>query len=270
MNISLSWRYGTTFVLGIVLSFAVQPLLLHAASEVALGATYAECDNLQLNNTWIFKQTSVGSPYAYWAQADIYYVNYPLCTYGLIAPQQSGSSAWVAVEGGSGDIIQVGIIKCPTNQNIWCAWNGVENGYVDWFYAFGKNNDPFYLPFPKSLGRATSGTHTYTLGLNGSGKWVFEVDFVIKGSIKDDWRDWNATKVAQSAEIVNEGDEIGGGPSAHQKFRNGNYLLTGSFTVHAITGDVQKVGHCFPWGVWSDGPNAADFDVWTTAYHTDC
>jgi hypothetical protein len=237
-------------------------------SFVAAAATYAECDSLQANdNTWIARDnsTTIGSPYAWRAQAKINWVNYALCSVGLFNPIVSGSSAWVAIEGpGSSDIVQLGVMKCSAYAAV-CG-NGMDRGVVDWFYAWGVTGDPFKQPWPNNLGVADHAAHTYKVTVVG-GDWFFDIDNVAVKTISDSWRSWHAIRVQQAVEILNEGDQLGGGPTTHQTFRNGAYWV--GATKYTTWGSVYKTGHCYPWGVWAT-INGVDFDAWTVSPHTNC
>ena len=236
--------------------------------SVAAAATYAECDSLQQNdNTWISRDngTAINAPYVWKATATINWVNYALCTPGLFDPIVTGSGAWIGIEGpGQSDIVQVGLIKCGAIALV-CG-NGMDEGAVDWFYAWGVQGDPFKQPWAHKIGLADHATHSYTLDVVG-GEWGFAIDGVTQVSISDSWRSWHAIRVSQAVEIFNEGDQLGGGPSTHQTFRNGAYWV--SATKYTNWAAVYKTGHCYPWGVWSTISGAA-YDTWTTAQHTNC
>jgi hypothetical protein len=142
----------------------------------------------------------------------------------------------------------------------------MDEGVVDWFYAWGVDGDPFKQPWAHNLGIADHATHNYKVTVVG-GDWFFDLDNVAVKSISDSWRSWNATRVEQAVEIFNEGDQLGGGPTTHQTFRDGAYWI--GATKYTSWGPVFKSGHCYPWGVWNT-INSIDFDAWTVSPHTNC
>ena len=141
----------------------------------ARAATNAECDGTETNNVFGGAiKDSVGSPYITWAQATISYKNYALCHgQGASIPIQSSSSAWISIEGPqSNEIVQIGLIKCNPIASV-CG-NNMDEGFVDWFYAFGRYNDPFYMPWANKILLADTSTHTYTVFLS-NGTWHFQI-----------------------------------------------------------------------------------------------
>jgi hypothetical protein len=233
----------------------------------ALAAVNAECDSTQTKNSWVSRNSthSVGSSYVRSAGVDINYHDYALCIPGLFDPLQSSSSAWIAIEGpGSSDIVQVGLIKCNSAASI-CG-NGMDEDDVDWFYAWGNDGDPFNQPWAHNLGRADTSTHRYAVSI-ASGTWSFKIDGISKHTMGDTWRTWTGTHAQEAVEIHNEGDQLGGGPTTIQTFRNSTYHINS--TTYSGFGDVYKSGHCYPWSVWNQYTEG-EFDVWTTAYHTNC
>src|ERR1700690_2141742 len=118
------------------------------APQVMAGTT-AECDSLQTDNSWVFRNNSVAisaSSPATEVYGTISNANPALCTRGLFTPFQTGSSAWVAVNPGTGgnSIVQIGVDKCNTIGAV-CG-NNMDAGKVDYFYAYGIDGNPFYMP----------------------------------------------------------------------------------------------------------------------------
>ena len=245
----------------------------------------APCDNLQLgDNTWVAKDSVVptGGPWVESATSQIWARDNLLCTYNpfFVAPEQSASSAWIAIEGpvqsgllGGGSIVQVGYIKCQHSDG--CDFSGIPSAHfnqVVYFYAFGNAGDVFHLPSPQYIDVAGTGYHTFLVKLHylsgGGRQWEFSVDGTIRAIIDDAWRTWNRTTIQSANELWNEGDQLGGTAAHVQDFRAISWW---NGTNHiGLTGSPHLVqGHCYLWAAWSV-TSSAQYSTWTTDPHTNC
>lgn len=187
------------FLSAIVLVLVTQTLVLSLPLSVR-AATNAECDGLQTNNTWGTRlKSGIPSPYATYASATINYVNYTLCHgSGFSDPIQSSSSAWISIEGpGSNDIVQIGLIKCNSIAQV-CG-NNMDEGFVDWFYAWGVDGDPFKMPWANKILLADTSTHTYAISL-ANGTWSFLIGGGVKKTLSDSWRSWHAVRSEEAVD----------------------------------------------------------------------
>lgn len=88
----------------------------------------------------------------------------------------SNISAWVALVGGSSnEIIQVGIIKCHTNNSpvSYSPCIGASAGQARYFYAWGRSASRDcgigeHIPYAADAGAATAGAHRYQVYITGS------------------------------------------------------------------------------------------------------
>ena len=254
-----------------------------------VGAAYnATCDILQAaDNTWVARDSETVTTWVTKVTGWISYYNYTLCQdpgIPFIRPEQSSSSAWVAIEGpnpggpaGGDSIVQVGYIKCQNSTG--CAVSGIDSSHwnkVVYFYAFGNSNDLLHNPFPQFIAEADNLPHTFEVYLHytgGTRQWEFKIDGTIRKVFDDNWRTWNRDHVQVANEIWNEGDQIGGRPPSpgdagnKQKFRD---VVWVNNTVHnGLSGSPYLAGHCYLWANWQTY-NAQDWDVWTTNNHTSC
>lgn len=254
-------------VLTIAATLLIDPVVATRLAPSVSAATNAECDSLQTDNEFRARDNNVTiNGDANLVAGYINYVNYALCTRGLFTPNQSGSGAWVAIEGPrSNDIVQIGLWKCNT-IGLVCG-NGMDAGSVDWFYAWGVDGNPFMMPWPNKIALADTGTHEYREG-NFNGNWTFFIDGQLKKTISDSFRTWSKTRVQQAVEGWNEGDQLGGTATSHQTFRSVFYE-TGSVLHYNAFGNPYPAGHCYPWASTTFS-NGSDWDVWTSSNHTNC
>lgn len=269
---ALSLTPALVFALALSTASAVRPSQVYAA-------LVATCDNLESDNVFVARDESVpaNGPWVVWATAQIGYKDEALCnTTPIIAPHQSSSSAWVAIEGPwvagfnpGGSIVQDGYFKCQHSDG--CDFSGFPWNVTGYFYAFGNANDLFHLPVPHYIATATSGYHTFKVYLHylsgGGRQWEFSVDGVIRQTLDDSWRTWTRTTVQTANELWNEGDQLGGTPSSVQNIRAISWY---NGTTHTgLTGNPYRAGHCYPWSSWNV-ISSAWYSTWTTDNHTNC
>jgi hypothetical protein len=245
----------------------------------ARAAVTGDCDILQSDNSFVARDASIasGTPWVVWATAQIGYKVELLCAPAfLIAPHQSGSGAWVAIEGpccdgllGNNNIIQDGYWVCQHSDG--CDFSGFPWNTTGYFYAFGNAGDIFHLPTPHYIATATSGYHTFKVYLHypgdGTRQWEFSVDGTIRKIIDDSWRTWNRQKVQTANELWNEGDQLGGTSGSVQNIRA---ISWNNGTTHTgLSGNPYRAGHCYPWSDWSI-TSSAWYSTWTNNTHADC
>jgi hypothetical protein len=270
--------------LGAVFAVVMLVASAHATANEVRAAYNAPCDNLETNNVFVARDQSINpsvDPLISWVSGAIWYYNPRLCSFsGGLAPTQSSSGAWVAIEGpflsgslGGNSIVQVGYIKCQSSTG--CNASGIPSSHynrVVYFYAFGNANDVFHMPEPQFIADAPTSSigHTFKVNLHyssGTSDWQFIVDGSVRASIGDSWRTWSRVKAQVANELWNEGDQLGGDPSVVQSFRSVAWY--NGITHTGLSGSVYRSGHCYPWSQWKTwGSNS--WDTWTTNSHTNC
>lgn len=262
-------------------------LVLSSPTPAMAVATNANCDLFQGaisygDNTWRQRVATTGArgPWITQIQGYINGYNYSLCHYNpVVPPWKSGSGAWLAFypfNSGGNSIVQIRFWKCGYGPSCSPLLGNMVPGRLQWFYAWGIDNDLTKLPFPHPLAAGPAPNYNtkfkMKLVFGSPGHYEFYVnDQCLKCNLTNEWQNWNTAEAVTAVENWNQGDQLGGRTANGSDPGNKQKFLTISWFDQFIThnggfGAVQAAGHCFPWAS-STVYNSSDWYVWTEYSH---
>ena len=266
-----------------LVALAAYPSQTMIRIPVVSATANTNCNINQTDNTSIQRTQSFS--YVSSVTAYISYFDYNLCIADpnpLFGPFQSSSAAWAGIVSSSfgNDIMQVGYIKCGTQQLLGCGNFGQSQlGTTMAFWAWGINNDPFHMPWPNPLAYITvGGYHLFRVfKVNRSScYWALTMDQGTPGytyvTVPCSSIPWTPTVAYVANEVWNSGDQLGGYSGTPQHFKLESFT-DGAGGVQYFQGSPYgPIGHCYPQAAWSNSSGQGDdWRSWTyVASHTPC